>query len=159
MLAMSCCGTTKVLPLVSVHLSQFRCTPLHWACSHGYVEAVRTLLKARADVNARDVVRRSPLRPSIEATVVLRQQRSDQTSCTLSPPPFTQWRRTPLHWAATDGHVDAIQMLLEAGASVDAADAVSASPANSGRMRVPYSMHYHRPPLSCMQSDSVALLL
>ena len=39
-----------------------------------------------------------------------------------------QNKRTPLHWAAENGHIESVQLLLTAKANANAADSVSDLP-------------------------------
>ncbi|KAI8494624.1 positive regulation of extrinsic apoptotic signaling pathway via death domain receptors protein [Branchiostoma belcheri] len=87
-------------------------TPLHRAASGGHVGVAKLLLNARAQVD-------------------IRNQRS--TTCLLMPPssvsrpnadvvPPEAYNESPLHKAASGGHVGVAELLLNAGAGLDSRD-------------------------------------
>lgn len=86
---------------------QGRSTPLHAAARNGYFEAVKMLLKFKADVNTMD-----------EVNTILYMSLYCQYTVAL------QKRDTPLHDAAWAGHVEVIEALLNSGAKIDATNNV-----------------------------------
>ncbi len=93
--------------------------PLHWAAMHGHKAAVKALLAAGADVNAKDVyLRKTPLYdaagrghlPVVQYLLAAGAEVNAQT-----------WLgETPLHDAAENGHLPVVECLLAAGADPNA---------------------------------------
>ena len=93
--------------------------PLHRAMDNYDTEALRMLLEAGADVNARDRRDRTPLheaadRGNVAATRMLLEAGANVNA-------RDEWGCTPLHKAA-GGDIATTRMLLEAGADVNARD-------------------------------------
>ena len=99
-------------------------TPLHRAASEGHTEAVSALLAAGADLNARDSVT-DPLSAARNAP-------TDAIAAELASAAI-RGDNTALHLAADAGHVEAIGILLTAGADIDALNADGHPPPPHGR--------------------------
>ena len=104
-------------------------TPLHTAAWRGAIEAMRPLLEHGADLH--------PLSPAGTPLAWAVQHRQREAVAFLlqrgakpdvAPP---QSGMTALHWAATLGHPDLAQLLLEAGATADAASSWQGTPLNA----------------------------
>lgn len=96
--------------------SQTGCTPLHFACMKAAgLDAAKLLLDRGADVDATSNVRAA-------------QRRNSQTAESLTPVCVSACVQgtcfTPLHFAARDGGVALVQLLLERGANKDARNKV-----------------------------------
>ena len=81
-------------------------TPLMWAAAEGHGAAMRVLIEAGADVNARSSI------------VVWERQRTEEPRDKWLPPGGL----TPLLFAARDGRVESVKILLEAGADPNVVD-------------------------------------
>lgn len=95
-------------------LDEGRWTPLHLACSHGHVEAAEALVEAGAEVNAGH----HGVTPAHRAATaghadILRMLLSNHAD--VNQREKTTNRRTPLHVAIDEGHVDAAMVLLHSG--------------------------------------------
>jgi ankyrin repeat protein len=84
------------------------CTVLHWAAGYGHPGVIQVLLSAGAEVDSKT---RSA--PTTEKTVV-------KFKCYSLM--FFSGGCTALHWAARNGHLEVIQVLLSAGAEVNSKD-------------------------------------
>lgn len=100
--------------------------PIHHACALGDVEAVKELIRARADVNKPDSDLKTPLfiaahNSEVECMRLLLQARSnvDQQD---------KFGNCAMHAAAGDCHPDAVALLLAAGASASARDWLGRTP-------------------------------
>ena len=101
--------------------------PLHYAALFGSPESVQVLLDAGASPNARNTAEVTPLIYAgwnAAKVRILLAKGADAKA-------VSKMRRTALHLAviSTDG-AEAARMLLDKGANVNAADAVSVSPLN-----------------------------
>lgn len=125
-----------------------RWQPLHAACTHGYAPdaaaIVRTLIKAGADIEAVCVLGERPLHlaatygwTAVLETLLAAGARIDAPTAAVpnavwrlaSPDSATPvWGQTALMVAAREGAVDAVKMLLEASARLDARDSAGATP-------------------------------
>ena len=81
-------------------------TPLMWAAAEGHAAAMRVLIEAGADVNARSSI------------VVWERQRTEEPRDKWLPPGGL----TPLLFAARDGRVEGVKVLLAAGADPNVVD-------------------------------------
>ena len=81
-------------------------TPLMWAAAEGNVDAMKMLIEAGADVNARSTI------------IVWERQRSEEPRDKWLPPGGL----TPLLFAARDGKTASAKVLLDAGADVNIVD-------------------------------------
>ena len=102
---------------VNAQDAQYGRTALHWAARNGSVEVVATLLRARAELNARD---RHWDTPFLSA---LRKRRLDvvalllRTGCDVAA--TDRAHNTALHVAGADGLTEVVPLLLRAGLDVN----------------------------------------
>ncbi|XP_046983644.1 ankyrin-1-like isoform X1 [Schistocerca americana] len=105
-------------------------TALHTAASGGHVEAVRSLLDARAPVDFQDVDYQTPLhlaaRNGHTAVVQLLLTSAD---CNATKSGVD----TPLHLAVREGHADVAAVLLQAGADRGARNEAGSTPLDLAR--------------------------
>lgn len=95
-------------------------TALHYAAHSDHHDAMRELLEARADPNLPNVRGRTPLHVAVIATASTGRTETITTLLRFGADPNASkggW--TPLHFAARDGHVNAIPVLLKASARPD----------------------------------------
>ncbi|XP_049945377.1 ankyrin-3-like isoform X2 [Schistocerca serialis cubense] len=105
-------------------------TALHTAASGGHVEAVRSLLDARAPVDFRDVDYQTPLHLAARnghTAVVQLLLTSADCNATKSG------GDTPLHLAVREGHADVAAVLLQAGADRGARNEAGNTPLDLAR--------------------------
>ena len=95
---------------------QYDKTPLHWVAFNGDTKAARALLDAKADPNAADKVSAGCLHGWWQGWLGVRvlSECRVQEGC------------TPLHDAAHEGHIEAVQVLLDARADLNATNWMSA---------------------------------
>ncbi|PNH08527.1 Ankyrin repeat domain-containing protein [Tetrabaena socialis] len=91
-------------------------TALHWASYNGHTEAVQALLRAGADVTAKNDVGESALHSAsynghTKAVEVLLRAGADVAAT-------NDLDDTALHYASDEGHKEAVEVLLRAGADV-----------------------------------------
>jgi ankyrin repeat protein len=104
-------------------------TPLHWPAHNGFVEIVEMLLDAGADVEADEIgwIGGKPIHWACEhkpATTKLLIERGAKVNSRNVLPTSSCFGRTPLHHNAAqrDDCGEATELLLAAGAEIDAAD-------------------------------------
>ncbi|KAJ5261352.1 hypothetical protein N7478_011947 [Penicillium angulare] len=99
----------------------FMMTPLHYACLEGHLEAVKALLIRNADIEAQGRDRKTPLICAAEAgktqvvEYLLLKKKASLRSVDDSG-------RTALHWAAHNGHENAVRLLSDRRGSLDMID-------------------------------------
>jgi ankyrin repeat protein len=93
-------------------------TALHLAARAGNVEAVRALLTAGAELMARTRTGPEPPSRRIGGT----QGKGVEKSPARGARPAIPGGKTPLHFAARDGHLEVVRALLDAGAAIDDRD-------------------------------------
>jgi len=93
---------------------------LHDLASVGYVDRVRQLVDAGADVNAKDNNGRTPLRWAASEGHADVARLLVDAGADVNAKDNNGW--TPLRWAASEGHADAARLLVDAGADVNAKD-------------------------------------
>ncbi|NWI68607.1 ANR17 protein, partial [Todus mexicanus] len=119
-------GRTEVVSLLLdrkanvEHRAKTGLTPLMEAASGGYAEVGRVLLDKGADVNA------PPVPSSRDTALTIAADKGHYKFCELLIRAHIDVRNkkgnTPLWLAANGGHLDVVQLLVQAGADVDAAD-------------------------------------
>ena len=112
-------------------------TGLHAASQHNDIRAVKTMLAARADVNARDGEGHTPLHKAAaaghgEMAVLLIEHGADVNA-------RAPRRLTALHLAALSGHKGVAALLIKKGAAVNATTKDGATPLQFAN----YMRHFH----------------
>ena len=103
--------------------NRFGVTPISLACENGSAPVVQRLLKAGVDANTAGPLGETPLhlcartgKPEAVRALLAGGARVDT---------IENWRgQTPLMWAAAEGHVDTMKVLVEAGADVNARSSI-----------------------------------
>jgi ankyrin repeat protein len=98
-----------------------RDTALHQAARCAKPSVVAALIEARADVNAKNMVRtREQMSAhSLGSTIPSQAREAIKTLSGLSRSLAPQLHRTPLYYASSSGALEVSKMLLNAGASMD----------------------------------------
>ena len=132
----SYCDTPLIIATINEHdnvvhalLSDYQClvdakgqdgsTALHYSCRYGHVDIVRTLVKHKANVNAKTNRGDTPL------TLAVRNKHDNVVHALLSDSGCLvdakgQDGYTALHYSCTDGHVDIVKILVSHKANVNA---------------------------------------
>jgi len=99
-------------------------TPLHYAAYCGNVVAVKRLLRSGANPNAADEIGQTPLHMAnrFDVATILLKHGADPNIKTKHD------GRTPLHYAAADGYLTIVSILLKYGAIVDVKDNYGKTP-------------------------------
>lgn len=112
-------------------------TPLHWAAQSGHAETAEYLIECGADVNARDepFVSRSPTSAMINGFVRLVERVRWIRPLIKNITNARYTGDTPLHCAAREGRIEVVELLLKAGAQVNAADDHGRTPLHCAAFR------------------------
>ena len=92
-------------------------TPLHWAAAKGNAEAIRRLMAAGADVNAKTNGGWTPLHRAADLGQLAAIKVLLAAGADVNAKANNGWM--PLHLASFNRHVEAIKVLLDAGATVN----------------------------------------
>ncbi|KAJ7585110.1 Pfs, NACHT and ankyrin domain protein [Mycena floridula] len=123
---------------------QYKCTPLSHAARRGHIDIVKLLLEKNADPAAADQYKRTPLSYAarwghIDIVKLLLEKNADPAAAdeyqgplflekNADPAAADQYQRTPLSYAAEEGHIDIVKLLLEKNADPAAADEYKRTP-------------------------------
>ncbi|OTB06936.1 hypothetical protein M426DRAFT_30132, partial [Hypoxylon sp. CI-4A] len=107
-------------------------TPLHRAASRNYVDIVKVLLDAKANVDLKNDDWQTPWLYSAAAGGDIEMVRFLIESG-VNPSIKTNFDWAPLHWAAHNGKLDCVRALVDAGADVNAMSDVSTTPLDMAR--------------------------
>lgn len=111
-------------------------TALTFAARNGHYDVAQALIEAGADLNAKEKkVRTHVVKLSLLSAGVLSLPRLIQLMTARSPPQLhfalrrrraspQQWGRTALYIAVSEGKVDVAELLIKAGANLDAVESV-----------------------------------
>mmetsp|Transcript_2933 Transcript_2933/g.7050 ORF Transcript_2933/g.7050 Transcript_2933/m.7050 type:complete len:515 (+) Transcript_2933:223-1767(+) len=114
----------RLQELINLHgvdmLDAHQFTPLHFACNHGRLEVVKTLLEQKATVNHASREGWTPLHVASSSCQVQVMEILLQACAMVNARDNIGW--TPLHNAARMGSVEAMDVLLRQGARLDAKD-------------------------------------
>jgi len=101
--------------------TQLSDTALHWAASCGHTDIVKFLLSKGSDPNLRNIAGATPLHLAARKAYVGVMAALIHSKCDLNVKNFLEdGEETPLHIAIQKGNLEAIEMLLKAGADANA---------------------------------------
>ncbi|XP_078348823.1 transient receptor potential cation channel subfamily A member 1-like isoform X2 [Oculina patagonica] len=96
-------------------------TPIHYAAAKGSREIVQKLLDAGANVNVKDIEEKVPIHMATESgSLACVRALLDANLKSLHSAEYRL--RTPIHYAAFEGHVHLVKFLLDKGANPDQRD-------------------------------------
>jgi len=112
-----------------------RDTALHRAAEHGFAEVAAALLANGADVNATsNVCRCCSGHYNWQGAWVA------AVSFGSNHHPVKEYKKTPLHFAAREGHLDVVQVLLDWGANINARDFQGVTPLELASKNAPFEL-------------------
>ncbi|WP_353286760.1 ankyrin repeat domain-containing protein [Wolbachia endosymbiont (group A) of Anthophora plumipes] len=93
---------------------------LHSAAKNGHADVVNALIQNRANVNAEDNFKSTPLHDAAEYGRIGTVNALIQNGADVNVK--NKCKGIPLHWAARNGHIDTVKVLIAKGADVNAKD-------------------------------------
>ncbi len=108
-------------------------TPLHEACTGGHLDTVKILLVNGADINATNKYGLQPLHIAASEgyqdilQLLIDHARDNGLTFDINGKGGSHQYK-PLHWACQNGHLEAVKVLLENGASTEVRDANGKTP-------------------------------
>lgn len=127
-----------ILHETNIRTLQKGMTALHWLAGDGYIDGVKILLEAGADVHLTDAVCRGPWNGDIQRTfamlhVILLVSHAYQLLRSVGETPnqiiksdlsrfVLQWGQTALHHAIGSGQLEICKLLVNAGLDVNQRD-------------------------------------